>query len=347
MDSPEPVAGLRRAWRGELEAARATTTRFLALAAERGEGVSYAWLRLNLCELELRAGNWDAAERLLDEWADTDDGVLLITPTYQRCRALLAAGRGHAEEAQRWAAPALEEAAARGYSWQVLEASRALGLAALLAHEPARAATYLRAVWQHTEREGVDEPGAFPVAGDLVEALCELGETDEARAVTERLRSLSGDHHPWGEATLRRAEGFVDHEAEKLAEAAVAYEHLGLRFDAARALLAYGRAQRRARQWRAARDALEGAAQAFETLGSPGWVGQAKAELTRVGGRRPRAAGELTETERQVALLAAAGRTNKEIAHALFVTVHTVEAHLSSTYAKLGVRTRTQLAARL
>ena len=261
---------------------------FLALAAERGEGVSYAWLRLNLAELELRAGNWDAAERLLDEWADTDDGVLLITPTYQRCRALLAAGRGDADEAQRWAAPALEEAAARGYAWQVLEASRALALAALLAHEPARAAAHLRAVWEHTEREGVEEPGAFPVAGDLVEALCELGETDERARRDRAPESLSRDDHPWGEATLRRAEGFVDHEPEALAEAAVAYERLGLRFDAARALLAYGRAQRRARQWRAARDALEGAAQAFETLGSPGWVGQAKAELTRVGGRRPR-----------------------------------------------------------
>ena len=51
----------------------------------------------------------------------------------------------------------------------------------------------------------------------------------------------------------------------------------------------------------------------------------------------------MTQTEQQVAALAADGRTNKEIAQALFVTVHTVEAHLSSTYAKLGV-SRAQLA---
>ena len=87
----------------------------------------------------------------------------------------------------------------------------------------------------------------------------------------------------------------------------------------------------------AAREAIERAAADFDALGSPGWAGQARAELARVGGRRPRAPGELTQTEQQVAALAADGRTNKEIAQALFVTVHTVEAHLSSTYAKLGV----------
>ena len=45
--------------------------------------------------------------------------------------------------------------------------------------------------------------------------------------------------------------------------------------------------------------------------------------------------------------LAAEGRANKEIARALHVTVHTVEAHLSRAYAKLGVRSRTQLASRI
>ena len=49
VDSPEPVMGLRLSWRGEMDQARATTTRFLALADERGEAVSYTWLRLNLC----------------------------------------------------------------------------------------------------------------------------------------------------------------------------------------------------------------------------------------------------------------------------------------------------------
>ena len=168
IDSPEPVAGLRLVWRGELERARAILTRFLDLSDERGESVSYAWMRLNLCELGLRAADWATVSRLLDEWAESGDEELLITPTYQRCRALVAAGRGLAGEARRWATPALEAAEPLGFRWQVLESHRALGIAALLAHEPATAAEHLRAVWEHTLREGVDEPGAFPVAPELV-----------------------------------------------------------------------------------------------------------------------------------------------------------------------------------
>ena len=72
-------------------------------------------------------------------------------------------------------------------------------MAALLAHQPERAVDSLRAVWEHTLREGVDEPGVFPVAPELVEALVELGELDEALAVTDRLHELATrQQHPWG-----------------------------------------------------------------------------------------------------------------------------------------------------
>jgi DNA-binding CsgD family transcriptional regulator len=70
-------------------------------------------------------------------------------------------------------------------------------------------------------------------------------------------------------------------------------------------------------------------------------------EHERVPGRRPVTSGELTATERRVVELAAGGLTNKQIATTLFVTVHTVEVHLAHAYAKLGVRSRGQLAARL
>jgi DNA-binding CsgD family transcriptional regulator len=56
---------------------------------------------------------------------------------------------------------------------------------------------------------------------------------------------------------------------------------------------------------------------------------------------------ELTATERRIAELVAAGRTNKEVAAALFITVHTVEAALTRIYGKLGVRSRTELAGKL
>jgi DNA-binding NarL/FixJ family response regulator len=66
--------------------------------------------------------------------------------------------------------------------------------------------------------------------------------------------------------------------------------------------------------------------------------------VKRISGRRS-SADELTETEQQVAALAARGRTNKEIAAELYMGVSTVEAHLSRIYRKLGVRSRTELGA--
>ena len=124
------------------------------------------------------------------------------------------------------------------------------------------------------------------------------------------------------------------------------FYRLGLRFDHARTLLALGRALRRLRKWKAARESLEQAAAAFDHLNAPGWAESARSELARVGARRPRAAGELTEAERRVVELAIEGLSNKEIARALVVAVPTVETHLSHAYAKLGVRSRAQLRAR-
>jgi DNA-binding CsgD family transcriptional regulator len=241
-----------------------------------------------------------------------------------------------------------------GTPWQRLEALHARGMAALLAHEPGRATEALSTGWEHAEREGV-EPGAFPVAPDLVEALVGHGEPDAARAVTSRLADVAKTQdHPWARATAKRcaaivelASGSYDEEAvAALGQAVDEYARLGLRFDVPRSLLSLGRAQRRHRKWRAARRSLEEAVDAFAELGSPGWADDARAELARIGGRPPGVSGGLTPTEQRVVELAE-GRPNKEIAGVLFVTVHTVEVHLSRAYVKLGVRSRGQLAAAL
>jgi DNA-binding CsgD family transcriptional regulator len=350
--SPERVAAQRLVWRGELVAARAELKRLLALADERGQPISYTLQRLHLCELELRAGAWDDAAVLLDEW--DRDGELLVWPCYERCRALVAAGRGLPEDAERWAADAIDRAERTAVAWDLLESLRARGIAALFERDLERAEASLTAVWQHTQREGVDEPGVFPVAADLVEALVDLGKLEEARGVMERLRALSERHdHPWGLATTRRSAGLVgladgdERGVEELELAAREYAALGLAFDSARALFALGRFHRRSRRWGAARDTLARSAAAFDALGSTGWAEQARVEAARVGGRRPRASGELTPAEQRVAELAAEGLSNKEIAQTLVVTVRTVEVHLKSAYAKLGIRSRTQLARRL
>jgi DNA-binding CsgD family transcriptional regulator len=353
--SPERVAAQRLVWRGEIEPGRVAVTRLLSLADERGEAVSYALVRLHVCELELRAGLAEAASRLLDEWAEPSERALLFWPMYERCRALAAALRGSAGEAEAWASETIARAEETRIAWDRLEGLRARGIAALLAHEPARAAESLAAVWEHTEREGVEEPGVFPVAGDLVEALVELGELGEAQAVSKRSRELAErNDHPWALATATRSEALArlattydEQASEAFERAGAAYQALGLRFDRARSLLALGRVQRRHRKWGAARRSLEQAATGFDEIGATGWTELSRSELGRVSARRPAGEGRLTPTERRVAELAAEGLANKQIARALFVSIKTVEGHLSHVYAKLGVRSRAQLARRL
>ena len=164
---------------------------------------SYALTRLHICELELRAGDWNAAERLLDDWALSAERELLLWPMYERCRALHAMGRGLPDEARRWAAEASERAQATGVAGTRLEALRALGTTELLVREPAQAVEPLRRVWEHGVR-GRPRSGCVR-RPELVEALLELGEPADASAVTARVRELAElQSHPWGAATALR-----------------------------------------------------------------------------------------------------------------------------------------------
>ena len=76
------------------------------------------------------------------------------------------------------------------------------------------------------------------------------------------------------------------------------------------------------------------------------WAEKARTELAQLGGRRAQD-GQLTATEREIATLVAEGRTNQQVADALFISPRTVEWNLSKVYRKLRVRSRSELAARL
>ena len=90
---------------------------------------------------------------------------------------------------------------------------------------------------------------------------------------------------------------------------------------------------------------LDDALARFERLGAPLWAEQARAELSRIGGRAPVGA-QLTESERRIADLVAQGKANREVAASLFLTVHSVESALTNIYRKLGIRSRAELASR-
>jgi DNA-binding CsgD family transcriptional regulator len=137
-----------------------------------------------------------------------------------------------------------------------------------------------------------------------------------------------------------------DHAAARdtVENALAAHEELPEPFERARTLHVQGRIERRAHNWAAARSALTAALTEFDALGAARWAERAAADLARLPGRRPVVDGALTATESDVAALVAQGLSNKEVAARLFVSVRAVEANLSKIYAKLGIRSRTELA---
>jgi DNA-binding CsgD family transcriptional regulator len=141
------------------------------------------------------------------------------------------------------------------------------------------------------------------------------------------------------------ARGDVEEALAVLERAVAEHEAVGDPFGRARALLALGVVSRRGRQKRPAREAIEAALEGFEAIGAAGWAAKARTELGRIGGRT-REEG-LTAAERRVADLVAEGRTNREVAAALFLGERTVASHLTHIYAKLGLRSRTELARKL
>jgi DNA-binding CsgD family transcriptional regulator len=118
-------------------------------------------------------------------------------------------------------------------------------------------------------------------------------------------------------------------------------------FTLARVQLAYGERLRRARASVESRRHLEAALKTFDDLRAAPWSARAGAELLATGKVRARTADDgaesLTPQEREIAMLAATGLTNKQIAQRLFLSPRTVGAHLNRVYPKLGIGSRAAL----
>lgn len=186
-----------------------------------------------------------------------------------------------------------------------------------------------------------------------IEAMLQLGRIDETTPVLDAWEAVAARlGRDWVLADTTRCRGLVaaaraEHGTAEalLLEAIARHEAVGDRLGRARALLALGVARRRVRQKRPAREAIEAAAAQFAELGAEGWAQRARDELGRIGGRLRE--DDLTPAEQRVAELVAKGHTNTEVAAALFLSERTVASHLTHIYAKVGVRSRTELARRL
>ena len=324
--------------------------RFLPLlegATERGDEPTAVDIHSWLCDLELRAGNWDLAVRH-EAMARSEAGGIGPPPSVEH---FVRAHRGEGRAVRTAALDALDVAELHGGIIGRLQMLLVVGSLEMRIGDPSEAWRHFGTAWELVVQTGMGEPGLALFVPDGAETLIRLGRLDDAEQLVawleERGRTLD---RPRALATGARCRGLLLAAAgdltgalASLEEAVRHHERLPDPFELARTLLVQGSIRRRAKQKRPAREALEAALAIFERLGATPWAESTRAELTAIGGR-PAPTGELTPTEERVARLAAAGRTNREIAETLFLSVRTVEGHLSHAYHKLSVRSRTELA---
>jgi DNA-binding NarL/FixJ family response regulator len=142
------------------------------------------------------------------------------------------------------------------------------------------------------------------------------------------------------------AQGDVEAATSMAQQAMAVHARLPMPFESARTQLLLGQLQRRGRLGEAATASLSAASSAFESMGTPLWLKRTQDEL--VSARVNRSGDQrLTPSQRRIAELAASGMTNRDVAAALFISLKTVEAGLTSVYRKLGITSRTDLGNRM
>lgn len=305
---------------GQLDAVVETVDVGLALAAETGQRFVEPLLRWSGAEAFALAGRQEEADRHARLAGRVRGDYLSMVLPAAMARASVAQVRGDAREVLRALEPLLEvERTARGgrldepgfWPWHDVHARALVAIG-----QPEKAVAFLG---PHEERALARGNAAALARLTAVRAraLAATGEPEVASALLESASdSLDAAHDPLLRATL---------------------------------LLDQGQVLRRAGQRREAEGVLARARARFDAMGARAYVAVCDEEL-RAGSRSGRTAqtGDvvLTDHERRVAELVASGLSNRDVAARLFVTPKTVQYHLTRIYAQLGVRSRSELAAR-
>ena len=349
-------APLTLVWMEEHDRARQIFTRVIARAREQSVPSVLPYTLVGLAELDFRTGGWAQA------YANASEAVTLARQTGQpvslafalACLARIEAAQGRSGDCREHATEAFDLAAG-GAGSVVVYAAAALGLLELGAGRIDEAIEHLARVRAEVEAHGLLLPTVIQWAPDLIEALARAGRGDEATGLLASFEQRGeASMSTWALGAAARCRGLItagdDFEAG-FSRALELQEAAGAPFEVARTELCLGERLRRARRRREARTVLRAAIERFERLGAAQWAERATTEL-RASGETIEPGGviatnELTPQELQVALTVAKGATNREAGAALFLSPKTIEAHLGRVYRKLGVRSRTELAALL
>jgi DNA-binding CsgD family transcriptional regulator len=343
-------------WMDELDAARSSLVDLAKRCREGGDEGSLSVILFLLAQVECAAGDWSQAGSYADESCGITawTGHLPYRAIALATKALIEGRLGRAESARAMA----EEGLQLGQRSGLVQASQfnlaALGFLELSLDNPKETHALLWPVTEGVLAAGIREPGVLRFIPDEVEAVIAIGEPDTARSILEPFAAHAERlGRTWALATSERGRGLLHASLGELPDALAAFdravEHharLDEPFELGRTLLAQGQAFRRTKKWGLARGSLGRSLAIFERLGAALWADKARTEMARIGGRSPGPA-DLTPTEQEVAELVGSGLTNREVAHALFLSVSTVETNLRRIYRKVGVRSRTELSRRL
>jgi DNA-binding NarL/FixJ family response regulator len=360
-DAPQlAVRGQLRMWSDDLAGSRADSVRALHLGRENGVPLYAMTAAGYLAEAEYRLGEWG------DAVVHGDLAVSLVEDTDQLWFRAFA----HGIAALAWAA--------RG-GWKVAEAhvaaattaAQQLGNEASLGYAANAAAhlAFARQDWPGvvaagaplfslSNRDSVFEPGVLRWRELYQEGLIAVGQLDEARRDVNESLDLAHDRGRRSmlarisrpQATLALATGHPDWARCALEEGIEHAEAVCGPFDQALLLDALGRLLRRQGERRQAASRLQAAVDRYGRLRAVPFLGRCGDELAACGLHpAPRIPGpmRLSPREQAVVRLTVRGLTNRQIASELVISVKTVECHLVNVFAKLGVSTRTQLAARV
>ena len=351
----QPVVALAEfwMWTDSYAESRKAIHEMLARAEDLGDEASRPYLLFLLSSLQSVTSELDDALESARNGIDaaSQAGQPLLAGFNVALEALALAQLGHGD-ALGAAERAVELAPENGYVELLVAA--ATGHHALSHSDADEAIARLEPCVEAVRRESIAEPGLVRLVIDQIEALIELGRREDAVELLDwyegnarRLERISAL------ANCARCRGMIAAQAGKLDAAFAAYGQaldwhgqVELPLDRGRTLLALGAALRRAKRRREARETLEEALAIFKRIGAALWAERARAELRRISGRAG-TPGALTPAEERVAALAAEGKTNREVAAALYLSNRTVEGHLSRVFGKLGIKHRAELGSAL
>jgi DNA-binding CsgD family transcriptional regulator len=342
--------GIAVAYLDRLSRCREPLQRAIQHGREGGAVTSAIEALFLLAQDAFHTGRWAEAKQLTDEGLQLCDihGYDLLTWPGRLTAALLAAARGDSREAtdtardmDAWATP--RRAGIIGAYASHIRSLAALGQAdfetafhnAAAISPPGVLAPYA--------------PHALWVFHDLVEAATHTGRSAQAAAHVAAARDCRLDRlSPRLRLVVLASAAITQPRTDTAAldEAITAPGNDRWPFDLARIQLTYGSHLRRSKRTTDARRQLAAAAEIFHRLGATPWAARADLELRATGitvSTADTGLASLTPQQRQIALLAAAGHTNKEIAARLFLSPRTVSTHLYQVFPKLGITSRAAL----